>query len=122
MTTLIARQSRVTVGILWTLQIFSAALFVFAAINKLAGDPAMVQAFATIGVGQWFRYMTAGIELGSAVLLLIPATAAYGAAALVVTMVGAIVTHLFIIGGSPIPAVVLLATTATIASLRWSDR
>ena len=78
----------------------------------------MVQLFGVIGLGQWFRYVTGTIEVVSAVLLLIPSVAAYGAAALAVTMVGAIITHLFIIGGSPAMAILLLASTATIAWAR----
>ena len=59
-----------------------------------------------------------GIEVVSGIALLIPAAAAYGAAALAVTMIGAITTHLFIIGGNPAPAIVLLVFTATIAWFR----
>jgi hypothetical protein len=66
--------------------------------------------------------MTAGIEIVSAILLLVPAVASYGAAALAVTMAGAIITHLFIVGGTPVPAIVLLASTLTIAWSRWGAR
>src|SRR5471032_1388098 len=117
-----ARRSRVTVGVLWALQIFSAAMFLMAGGSKLAGVPAMVQVFGAIGIGQWFRYATGTIEVVSAVLLLIPAVASYGAAALAVTMIGAIITHLFIIGGNPEMPIVLLASTMAIAWARWSDR
>lgn len=116
-----ARRSRVTVGVLWALQIFSAAMFLMAGASKLAGVPMMVQMFGVIGIGQWFRYVTGTIEVVSAVLLLIPSIASYGAAALAVTMIGAIITHLFIVGGNPAMAVVLLASTATIAWARRSD-
>ena len=123
------RRSGVVTGGLWTLQILSAAMFLFAGGLKLAGAPLMVQEFGVIGLGQWFRYVTGTIEVVSAVLLLIPSLAAYGAAALVATMIGAIFTHLFIIGGSPAIPIVLLASTATIAWARsavhgrpWSGR
>jgi putative oxidoreductase len=116
------RRSGVVTGGLWTLQILSAALFLFAGGLKVAGVPVMVQLFGAIGLGQWFRYLTGTIEVVSAVLLLIPSLAAYGAAALVVTMIGAIFTHLFIVGGSPAIAIVLLASTATIAWARRSGR
>ena len=116
------RRSGVVTGVLWTLQILSAAMFLFAGGLKLAGAPLMVQMFGAVGLGQWFRYLTGTIEVVSAVLLLIPTLAAYGAAALVVTMIGAIFTHLFIIGGSPAIPIVLLASTATIAWVRGSGR
>ena len=122
MTTMIAGRLRAWVGGLWTLQILSAAMFLFAGSLKLIGVPLMVQEFGVIGLGQWFRYLTGGIEVVSAVLLLIPAVAAYGAAALAVTMVGAIIAHLFVIGGSPLVPILLLASTVTIAWQRWSDR
>ena len=119
------RRSRVVTGAIWTLQVLSAAMFLFSGTLKLTGAPMMVQMFGVIGLGQWFRYLTGGIEVISAVLLLIPALAAYGAAALAVTMVGAICTHVFIIGGSPVIPIVLLGATATIARVRgiaWSTR
>ena len=116
------RRSRVTAGVLWALQIVSAIVFLMAGGSKLAGVPMMVQMFGVIGIGQWFRYVTGTIEVVSAVLLLIPSVAAYGAAALAVTMIGAIVTHLFIVGGSPLMPIVLLASTVTIAWARRSGR
>jgi len=117
-----ARRPRITVGVLWALQILSAAMFVLAGLSKLAGVPAMVQLFAGIGIGQWFRYVTGTIEVVSAVLMLIPSIASYGAAALAVTMIGAIISHLFVIGGNPAMPIVLLASTATIAWARRSGR
>jgi putative oxidoreductase len=113
------QRSRLAVGALWALQIASAAMFLFAGSLKLVGAPLMVQEFAAIGLGQWFRYLTGTIEVVSAVLLLIPSLAGYGAAALAITMVGAITAHLFIIGGSPVAAILLLASTSTIA---WARR
>jgi putative oxidoreductase len=122
MTTQIAEQSRVRANGLWALQIVSAGMFLLAGTLKLTGNALMVQEFGVIGLGQWFRYLTGTIEVVSAVLLLIPSVAAYGAAALAVTMIGAILAHLFIIGGSPLVPILLLASTATIASSRRSGR
>jgi putative oxidoreductase len=118
MTTLTKTPGRAAAAIAWTLQIACAAMFLFAGGSKLAGNPDMVTAFNTIGVGQWFRYLTAAIEVIGALLLLVPSLAFFGALALAMTMVGAVMTHLFIIGGSPVPAIVLLAATSAIAWLR----
>ena len=104
---------------LWITQIGVAAMFLFAGASKLGGDAAMVAAFDTIGLGQWFRYLTGAIEVVSAVALLIPSLAAFGALALVPTMIGAVLTHLFILGGSATPAAVLLIATTAIA---WARR
>ena len=110
---------RIAVAFMWTLQVGTAAMFLFAGTLKVAGVPMMVQTFGSIGLGQWFRYFTGPLEIVSAVLLLVPSLAFFGAIALAVTMVGAILTHLFIIGGSPAAPTVLLAATATIA---WARR
>jgi len=113
-----ATKRRAFAVVLWTLQIMSAALFLLSGALKLTGAPMMVQMFGTIGLGQWFRYVTGGLEVISAVLLLVPSLARFGALALAVTMVGAILTHLFIIGGNPAVPIALLAATATIAWVR----
>jgi len=107
--------------VLWMLQIVSAVLFLFAGTLKLSGAPMMVQMFVAIGFGQWFRYFTGGLEVISAVLLLVPSLARFGALTMAVTMVGAILTHLFIIGGNPAVPVALLAATTTIAWVRSRD-
>ena len=106
-------------AVVWTLQVLAAAMFLFAGTSKLAGAPLMVQEFGVIGIGQWFRYLTGTIEVVSAVLLLVPSLARFGALALAVTMVGAIFAHFFIIGGNPAPAILLLVATTTIA---WTRR
>jgi putative oxidoreductase len=87
--------------------------------SKFAGATAMVGLFNAIGIGQSFRYVTATIEVGSAIALLVPSLAPYGALALVPTMTGAVFTHLFIVGGSPLPALVLGVASAAIA---WARR
>ena len=122
MTALVMERSRVIVGMLWALQIVGAALFLMSGISKLAGVAAMVQLFDAVGVGQWFRYLTGGIEVAGAILLLIPSVASYGAAALAATMIGAIISHLFVIGGNPAMPIVLLAATSTIAWTRRGGR
>src|SRR5437870_97331 len=73
---------------LWILQILAAAMFLFAGSLKLTGAAQMVAMFDKIGIGQWFRYFTGALEVTSGVLLLIPRTAAIGAALLAATMIG----------------------------------
>jgi len=100
---------------LWVLQVLAAGMFLMAGSGKLAGSEQMTATFNTIGLGQWFRYFTGGIEVLSAVLLLIPSLSGIGALLMVGTMIGAVATHLFILGGTAIPAAVLLVVTAIIA-------
>ena len=93
-------------------------MFLFAGSLKLSGAEPMVQSFDAIGLGQWFRYLTGGIEVVAATLLLVPRLAVFGALLLVPTMVGAVITRLFILGGSPAVPVVLLVVTSGIVWLR----
>lgn len=110
--------SKTTGYFLWGLQILAALAFGAAGSFKLIGAPQMVAIFDQIGIGQWFRYVTGIVEVGSALALLSPRTAPFGADLLAVTMVFAVLTHLFVIGGSPVPAIVLFAVTAAIVWLR----
>ena len=106
---------------LWILQILTAAVFLMAGYSKLSGDPKMVEAFANIGLGQWFRYVTGSIETVSALLLLVPRTIPVGALLLICTMLGAIATHLFVFGDSPIVPIILLAFNVAIFWKRYDE-
>ena len=50
--------------------------------------------FATIGVGDWLRYVTGCLQVAGALLLLVPRTTLIGAAMLATTMVGAMLAWL----------------------------
>ena len=100
---------------LWLLQLLGAATFFMTGWMKLSGNEQMVQLFAAIGIGQWFRYLTGLIEVSCATLLLIPSLSGVGALLLIPTMIGAIITHLFIVGGNPALPIGLLIVMAIIA-------
>jgi uncharacterized membrane protein YphA (DoxX/SURF4 family) len=93
-------------------------MFLLAGGSKLAGAPAMVDLFAAIGWGQWFRYVTGAIEISAAVALLIPSAALFGAILLVPTMIGAVTANL-ILGQPPAVPLVLLLVAAAVA---WTRR
>ena len=105
--------------IVWGVRILLALAFGAAGISKLAGVPQMVQVFDAIGFGQWFRYLTGGVEIVGAVLLLMPGTGFFGGLLLTATMVGAVATHLALIGDNPAPAIVLGVLSAFVA---WRQR
>jgi len=105
--------------VLWVLQIAAAGMFLMVGFLKLSGDAQLVGLFETIGLGQWFRYLTGTLEVAGAFLLLIPRTSGLGALMLAGVMVGAVVTHVFIVGGSPLPAIILLVATGVVA---WGRR
>jgi len=107
-------------ALLWVLSIVTAGMFLLAGTLKLAGVEMEVQLFATIGIGQWFRYFTGLLEITGAIGLFIAALAPFAALLLATIMIGAITTNLFIAGGSPVAAIGLLASSLTIAWLRRS--
>ena len=86
-----------------------------AGLAKLAGAEAMVATFDAVGVGQWFRYGTGVVEVGAAVFLWVRGYQFFAAAVMVATMIGAILTHLFILGPSAVPALVLGIIAAIVA-------
>ena len=105
--------------VLWVLQIAAAGMFLMVGFLKLSGNAQLVALFESIGIGQWFRYLTGSLEIAGALLLLIPHTSGFGALMLAGVMAGAIVTHVFIVGGSPLAAVILLVVTGIVA---WGRR
>jgi len=100
---------------LWILQVLLAAAFLMAGASKLAGNEMMVGQFETIGLGQWFRYVTGGLEIAAAVLLLIPGKAGFGALLLLPIMLGAAAAHLVVFKNSPVVPLVLLGLAAVVA-------
>lgn len=105
-------------AMVWTLTRATRAMFLMAGGLKVAGVEMEVQLFATLGIGQWFRYVTGLLEIGGAIGLFVPALASTAAMVLAAVMVAAIGTHLFIVGRSPIAAIVLLASSLTVVRLR----
>ena len=104
---------------LWILQIGAAGMFLMVGFLKLSGDAQMVGLFDAIGLGQWFRYVTGSLEVLGAILLLVPRLSGLGALLLVGVMLGAVPTHLFVVGGNPLPAIILLIVTGVVA---WGRR
>jgi putative oxidoreductase len=105
----------------WVLQGIVATAFFAAGAAKLAGVPFMVQIFAQIGIGQWFRIVTGVVEIIGAFALVYPGLASIGGLWLGGTMIGAVATHLLILHSSPLPAVVLGTLNAVIVYLRRDE-
>ncbi len=96
-------------------QALLALMFAMAGFAKVGGDPAMVEMFATIGVGQWFRYVVGALEISGAVGVLVPRLSGPAALWLVCLMVGAILTNLFVLGASPLLPLGLLVASVLVA-------
>jgi uncharacterized membrane protein YphA (DoxX/SURF4 family) len=104
---------------LWVLQLVLAVQFAGGGLAKLAGSPELVDLFASIGAGQWLRYVVGALEVAGAVGLLVPRLSGLAALGLAALMVGATVTNLFVIGERPWLPVGLLLVSAVIA---WGRR
>ena len=68
-------------------------IFVFGGPKVMPGEETIAN-FVRWGYPPWFVTVTGAIEVLGGILLLIPKTRFYGAALLVATMVGAILTHI----------------------------
>ncbi len=106
--------------ILLGVRAFLTLAFAAAGIAKLMGVQMLVDEFAVIGLGQWFRYVTGIVELGSAVALWVPGLTAYAAGLLVCTMIGALTAHLTRIGMATSGGVFVLGPLAAITL--WANR
>jgi hypothetical protein len=105
----------------WILQGVVATAFFAAGAAKLAGVAFMVQLFDQIGLGQWFRYATGLVEITGALALVYPGLASIGGLWLGGTMFFGVLTHLFVLHTSPVPAVVLGILNALIVYLRRDE-
>ncbi|CAN5771939.1 hypothetical protein BH11GEM1_BH11GEM1_34660 [soil metagenome] len=111
-------RSRPATIALWILQILLAGAFLGAGSAKLAGAAPMVAIYETIGVGQWFRYVTGLFEIGGAIALLTPRLSALAAVWLICIMAGAIMTHVVILHNSPMLAIILMTGLVIVAYVR----
>ena len=116
-----ANRGRVLNIALWVLQALLALQFAMAGLAKVGGDPAMVEMFATIGIGQWFRYLVGALELAGALGVLVPRLSGLAALGLVCLMAGANATNLLVLGASPLLPIALLVVSALVAWGRWAQ-
>jgi uncharacterized membrane protein YphA (DoxX/SURF4 family) len=101
------------------LKILLAVMFLAAAGAKLAGAKMMVAEFDLVGLGQWFRYFVAIVEIAGAVLLLWPGRTAYGALVLACVCGGAFLAQVFAIHMDFVHTIILGAVFLAIA---WAHR
>lgn len=106
-----------TVG-LWILQLGLAFEFVSAGVMKLAYNELMVDMFTEIGAGQWLRYLVGALEVAGALGLLIPRLCGLAGLGLAALMTGAVITNVFVLGYSPVIALVFLVLAGVVAWFR----
>lgn len=82
----------------WIGQLVAAVILGQTLYFKFSGAPEAVWLFTELGVEPWGRVGLGVVELIAVVLLLVPKTAAVGAALSVNLMFGALFTHLVLVG------------------------
>ena len=109
------------VGTQWTVQVLLAVVMISAGLAKLTSVDSMVRMFQEIGLGQWLRVLVGALEVVAGVLMFSSVYSGIGAALILMTMAGALLTHLFLIGGNGLPALVIGLLAALLLALKRSD-
>jgi uncharacterized membrane protein YphA (DoxX/SURF4 family) len=104
--------------VLWILRAALAALFLFAGYMKLKGDPMMVAEFGKVGLGDWFRYFTAALEVIGGVCVLIPGISVFGALVLLVVDIGAFFAQVFVLHDDWVHTIVVGLVIAAVIYLQ----
>ncbi len=113
----------------WALQLAVAGILLQTLFFKFTGAAESVYIFSTLGAEPWGRIGSGVAELIASILLLTPATATLGAALALALMVGAIGSHLAVLGieiqgdGGLLfaLAVIVFTASATILVLRRGE-
>jgi uncharacterized membrane protein YphA (DoxX/SURF4 family) len=82
----------------WALQLLVAGILLQTLFYKFTGAAESVYIFSTLGAEPWGRIGSGVVELIASILLLVPATTTAGAIVALGVMVGAIMSHLTILG------------------------
>jgi uncharacterized membrane protein YphA (DoxX/SURF4 family) len=82
----------------WILRLIVAIIFLQALYFKFTGAPESIYIFSTLGVEPYGRIGTGITELIAVILILIPRTTLLGALIGFGVMIGAILSHLFVLG------------------------
>ena len=80
------------------LRVVAAVILLQTLYFKFTGQPESVELFTKLGVEPWGRIGTGVMELIASILLLLPATVFIGATLGVGLMIGAITSHLLVLG------------------------
>jgi uncharacterized membrane protein YphA (DoxX/SURF4 family) len=105
----------------WILAVFLAIVFTFAGGTKLIGARAMVQEFARIGIGQWFRYFTGILEISGAIGLLVPKYRFWAALQIATVMAGATAVNIVLLQQPPLARLTAVLMTLALA-FAWLRR
>jgi putative oxidoreductase len=104
--------------VLWVMRILMAALFLFAAFGKLTSQQMMVDEFAMLPIGDWFRYVVGLLELVGAIALLTPIVSRLGALLLLLVDIGAFFAQVLFIRMDWIHTIVIGAILVALVYLQ----
>ena len=112
-------------ALVWLPRMFLALVFVYVGVIKLPDEAGMwVRLFESIGIGQWFRYVTGIVEITGGVLMMVPRATPVAVLLTSSAMVGALVVHATVTGFGPqtVAASVLLTLSLLVGwlHLQWS--
>jgi len=82
----------------WAVRIVAAVILLQTLYFKFTGAPESVFIFSSLGAEPWGRYASGCMELLASLLLLVPRTAWLGAGIGLGVMLGAIASHLLVLG------------------------
>ena len=82
----------------WIVRLVAAVILLQTLFFKFTGAPESVYIFSTLGAEPWGRIGSGVVELLAAILLLVPATTTVGAVLAMGVMVGAVMSHLTVLG------------------------
>ena len=116
----LAGGSRLRLLFLEFIELLLAGVFFVVGGAKLVGRQDMVALFRDVGIGQWFRYLTGGIEVTGAALLIVPLFAGMSAIALGGVMIAATLIELFVLHRPPVAALACLTGHSFVAWARMS--
>jgi uncharacterized membrane protein YphA (DoxX/SURF4 family) len=84
--------------ITWVCRLLAALIMLQTLFYKFSGAEESIEIFSRLGVEPWGRYLTGLAELVASLLILVPRTSVYGALLAIGIMLGAIISHLFVLG------------------------
>lgn len=108
--------------LIWIPTLLLVLMFLNVGIRKFPENGGWARMFRDFGYPVWFRIFIGVVEVAAALLLLVPRTAVYGAATIIVTMIGAIATLLVQSHGRLasiiVPGICLMVSLIVLAA-RW---
>lgn len=104
-----SRDTRAFKTLSWILRLLTAGLLAHAAWGKFAGNEHALMMFESLGMGAPGRFLIGLLESFSALLILTPQGAVYGAFLSLGVMTGAIIAHLTMIGFEGLPHALVVA-------------